>query len=154
MNRLVFRLLVRTERLLDALQPLISCIYITLVACLFAAASVIYANVVRPLLRTTLADRPALLYAHTAVSAYLLVSIAANYVRCLFTHAGRPVRGDLETPSEAPVPPPPDPARAFRTSSELWRFCKVCRGPKPPRAHHCSVCKACVLKLCHHVRFV
>lgn len=30
------------------------------------------------------------------------------------------------------------------------RFCKKCQNPKPDRAHHCSTCKRCVLKMDHH----
>ena len=30
------------------------------------------------------------------------------------------------------------------------RFCKKCHNPKPDRAHHCSTCKRCVLKMDHH----
>ena len=30
------------------------------------------------------------------------------------------------------------------------RFCTHCSTYKPPRAHHCSVCKKCVLKMDHH----
>ena len=29
-------------------------------------------------------------------------------------------------------------------------WCKKCDAPKPPRTHHCSVCKRCVLKMDHH----
>ncbi|RKO88262.1 DHHC palmitoyltransferase-domain-containing protein, partial [Blyttiomyces helicus] len=30
------------------------------------------------------------------------------------------------------------------------RWCKKCAGYKPPRAHHCSVCDRCILKMDHH----
>ena len=30
------------------------------------------------------------------------------------------------------------------------RFCKKCEARKPDRAHHCSSCKRCVLKMDHH----
>ncbi|PSN66533.1 palmitoyltransferas-like protein PFA3 [Corynespora cassiicola Philippines] len=30
------------------------------------------------------------------------------------------------------------------------RFCKKCQTKKPDRAHHCSTCKRCVLKMDHH----
>lgn len=33
---------------------------------------------------------------------------------------------------------------------EVVSICKKCIAPKPPRAHHCSVCKRCVLKMDHH----
>jgi len=29
-------------------------------------------------------------------------------------------------------------------------FCKKCDRPRPERAHHCSVCKVCVLRMDHH----
>jgi len=29
-------------------------------------------------------------------------------------------------------------------------ICKKCIAPKPPRAHHCSVCNKCILKMDHH----
>ncbi|GAQ87048.1 hypothetical protein KFL_003280020 [Klebsormidium nitens] len=30
------------------------------------------------------------------------------------------------------------------------RFCSKCQAYKPPRCHHCRICKACVLRMDHH----
>lgn len=34
------------------------------------------------------------------------------------------------------------------------RFCEKCQLIKPDRAHHCSVCSTCVLKMDHHCPWV
>ncbi|KAI0040951.1 zf-DHHC-domain-containing protein [Auriscalpium vulgare] len=34
------------------------------------------------------------------------------------------------------------------------RWCKICWAPKPERAHHCSACGRCVLKMDHHCPWV
>ncbi|KAF4709097.1 Palmitoyltransferase zdhhc15, partial [Perkinsus olseni] len=36
------------------------------------------------------------------------------------------------------------------SSPTLFPLCRKCNRYKPPRAHHCSVCKVCVLKMDHH----
>uniref|UniRef100_A0A182PEM8 Palmitoyltransferase n=1 Tax=Anopheles epiroticus TaxID=199890 RepID=A0A182PEM8_9DIPT len=41
-----------------------------------------------------------------------------------------------------------------RTLNASVRFCDKCRLIKPDRAHHCSVCGVCVLKLDHHCPWV
>ena len=35
-----------------------------------------------------------------------------------------------------------------------FKFCKVCEVVKPPRAHHCSLCNKCVLRMDHHCPWV
>ncbi|KAF2748760.1 zf-DHHC-domain-containing protein [Sporormia fimetaria CBS 119925] len=37
-----------------------------------------------------------------------------------------------------------------KSSTGDLRFCKKCQMKKPDRAHHCSTCKRCVLKMDHH----
>ncbi|KAL7572777.1 hypothetical protein ACA910_014636 [Epithemia clementina (nom. ined.)] len=34
------------------------------------------------------------------------------------------------------------------------RLCRRCRAFKPPRAHHCSICKRCIIKMDHHCPWV
>ncbi|CAH0562210.1 unnamed protein product [Brassicogethes aeneus] len=40
------------------------------------------------------------------------------------------------------------------TVSGGYRFCEKCRIIKPDRAHHCSVCGVCVLKMDHHCPWI
>ncbi|KAM6512301.1 palmitoyltransferase for Vac8p [Fusarium solani] len=44
---------------------------------------------------------------------------------------------------------PPATSYTVKSNGEL-RFCKKCQARKPDRAHHCSTCRRCVLKMDHH----
>jgi len=47
-----------------------------------------------------------------------------------------------------------DIAVAMRTIQGSVRYCHKCAAIKPDRAHHCSVCGKCVLKMDHHCPWV
>ncbi|BGP58270.1 palmitoyltransferase for Vac8p [Rhodotorula sphaerocarpa] len=53
--------------------------------------------------------------------------------------------------SEAGSNLPPEPRAALQVKSDgTARFCRKCNVPKPDRAHHCSSCRRCILKMDHH----
>lgn len=50
--------------------------------------------------------------------------------------------GEMEALKPKPRPRPPK------------RICRRCKSFKPDRAHHCSICKRCILKMDHHCPWV
>ncbi|XP_050397684.1 palmitoyltransferase ZDHHC16 [Patella vulgata] len=65
---------------------------------------------------------------HLIVGHWLLVNIVFHYAMGSFRSPGHP---------------PP----LVQNSVSI---CKKCISPKPPRTHHCSICKTCILKMDHH----
>eukprot|EP00937_MAST-01D_sp_MAST-1D-sp2_P001601 g1601.t1 len=75
-------------------------------------------------------------------------------------------RAMLTNPGAVPldaVPVPPDdadgdssgtPSKPHKASGIKYRTCKRCTSFKPPRAHHCSICGRCVVKMDHHCPWV
>ena len=41
-------------------------------------------------------------------------------------------------------------AESLTTPSKTRRLCRRCKAYKPQRAHHCSVCRRCIIKMDHH----
>ncbi|EGS17296.1 palmitoyltransferase-like protein [Thermochaetoides thermophila DSM 1495] len=52
--------------------------------------------------------------------------------------------------STLPTTAPPNMTSFTVKSNGQMRFCKKCQARKPDRAHHCSTCRRCVLKMDHH----
>lgn len=69
---------------------------------------------------------------------YLLCSVLYNYIAAVFTSPGIPTRHD----------------NIDSHSSSSMDNCKKCSLPRPPRTHHCSICKVCVLKMDHHCPWI
>lgn len=76
-----------------------------------------------------------------------------SYTTAVFTPPGSPLdpngtAGYSSLPTQEPAH---HDATSFtvKSTGEL-RFCKKCQARKPDRAHHCSSCKRCVMKMDHH----
>ncbi|KAI9731011.1 MAG: palmitoyltransferase for Vac8p [Cirrosporium novae-zelandiae] len=72
-----------------------------------------------------------------------------SYTTAVFTDPGSPLtskNGYSHLPTHEPI--------TFKSvtvsSTGETRFCKKCEAQKPDRAHHCSTCGRCVLKMDHH----
>ncbi|CAJ1452366.1 unnamed protein product [Effrenium voratum] len=73
------------------------------------------------------------------------VNLLYNYAMAICLNAGTPPEsaGDSAKDAELGVV-------GFGCTKE----CQKCFRSKPPRAHHCSVCKRCVLKMDHHCPWI
>jgi len=82
----------------------------------------------------------------TAIALYLMLNWC--YTKAVFTPPGSTTNdnGYSTLPTHAaPV------ATSFTVKANgEFRFCKKCQARKPDRAHHCSTCRRCVLKMDHH----
>jgi len=71
-----------------------------------------------------------------------------SYTTAVFTDPGSTTnnQGYSTLPTHAPA----NPASVTVKANGEMRFCKKCQARKPDRAHHCSTCRRCVLKMDHH----
>ncbi|GLT92570.1 hypothetical protein SLE2022_104010 [Rubroshorea leprosula] len=71
---------------------------------------------------------------------------------CIFNYAGA-IRKDPGRVPSSYVPDIEDaqnPVHEIKRKGGDLRYCQKCSHFKPPRAHHCRVCKRCVLRMDHH----
>ncbi|CAG9332719.1 unnamed protein product [Blepharisma stoltei] len=80
-------------------------------------------------------------YFMTSIGLFILFNIFYNNFKASFTDPGNPK----------------DAYKSYdKSTASVYSgtFCKLCDYYKPPRAHHCSICKKCVLKMDHHCPWV
>lgn len=85
----------------------------------------------------------------TSIGAIVLYTLLNwSYTTAVFTDPGSTTNkhGYSELPTDAP---PIATSFTVKSNGEM-RFCKKCQARKPDRAHHCSSCRRCVLKMDHH----
>ena len=85
------------------------------------------------------------------IALYLLLNW--SYTTAVFTPPGSPL-DQLSSAGYSSLPTHEPPhcditSLTVKSTGEL-RFCKKCQARKPDRAHHCSTCHRCVLKMDHH----
>ncbi|EKG20483.1 Zinc finger DHHC-type palmitoyltransferase protein [Macrophomina phaseolina MS6] len=74
-----------------------------------------------------------------------------SYTTAVFTDPGSPVDQSNGGYNSLPTQELSRPYTSFTVKSNGGlRYCKKCQTKKPDRAHHCSTCKRCVLKMDHH----
>ncbi|KAF8029290.1 hypothetical protein BT93_E1848 [Corymbia citriodora subsp. variegata] len=90
-----------------------------------------------------LASSPGLMNA-AAFTAVALMCVF-NYVASVFTDPGRVPPTFVPDVEDAVTP-----IHEIKRKGGDLRYCQKCSLYKPPRAHHCRVCKRCVLRMDHH----
>ena len=70
-----------------------------------------------------------------------------------FLAMGSHARTMLTDPGAVPIEYQPNTLLANEQGNSL-AMCSRCNGFKPPRAHHCSQCDRCIMKMDHHCPWV
>jgi ribosomal protein L40E len=81
------------------------------------------------------------------IALYILLNW--SYTAAVFTSPGTTTYNNGDYGSLPTQAPPVATNFTVKSNGEL-RFCKKCQARKPDRAHHCSTCRRCVLKMDHH----
>ncbi|KAI0118578.1 palmitoyltransferase PFA3 [Hypoxylon sp. NC0597] len=93
--------------------------------------------------------KPAWIGTKTSIGGvFLYLMLNWCYTTAVFTNPGSTTSSSGYS-SLPTVAPPQATSFTVKSNGEL-RFCKKCQARKPDRAHHCSTCRRCVLKMDHH----
>ncbi|KAL0358640.1 UNVERIFIED_CONTAM: putative protein S-acyltransferase 15 [Sesamum angustifolium] len=71
------------------------------------------------------------------------------FVACLLSDPGGVPSGYVPDVEDSQGPD-----HEIKKSGAQLRQCDKCSGHKPPRAHHCRVCRRCVLRMDHHCSWI
>jgi palmitoyltransferase len=96
-------------------------------------------------------EMPMLKASGTFLGVFLLSNLVFNYLKAICTDPGRPPEYDSESLIEDGPESVSDDGKAPQVRPKR---CGKCGLQKPERAHHCSVCKRCVLKMDHHCPWI
>lgn len=122
---------------------------VTLALALILLCAYVYFTLLLPFWYRDPAASHLLYTAHKVLGVYLVVQCLFNYACAILVSPGsvddamvQKMTGLSSSDFRAALNERPDSIRE--------RVCSKCCLPKPNRAHHCSVCQKCILKMDHH----
>jgi len=119
--------------------------------CLISLVVYEYFKEIFPYLLTHCDDNWLKPYIITLIGLFLLINVFFNHQSCVWTSPGfAPLSISLYSKQTQEIPSKFYKYDPELKSSDVIRYCNQCQCYKPWRAHHCSICKRCVLKMDHH----
>ena len=129
--------------IVDCFMAAIGPVLMTLASCCFAFVTFVYFTEVVPLVVIKYGKNASAPISLLGI--WLVSNLCFNYYSCPFLGPGSPPQELTHAQKDAQVLDPE------KYEGMPYRYCKECKCVKPMRAHHCSICKKCVLKMDHHV---
>ncbi|XP_038980979.1 probable protein S-acyltransferase 16 [Phoenix dactylifera] len=120
--------------------------YITLpIFVVLATVAFLYYSTVFLVIDEWMGLRTAAGLGNAVVFTFLTLMAVGNYCIAVFRDPGRVPPSFMPDVEEAE-----NPIHEIKRKGGDLRFCQKCSHYKPPRTHHCRVCKRCVLRMDHH----
>ena len=85
---------------------------------------------------------------HATIFTSIAIMAVISHFKAMTTNPGA-VPPDAQPLSMSETNASGDEAVPLKTPQGM-RLCRRCKAYKPPRAHHCSVCRRCIIKMDHH----
>mmetsp|Transcript_21636 Transcript_21636/g.49271 ORF Transcript_21636/g.49271 Transcript_21636/m.49271 type:complete len:334 (-) Transcript_21636:62-1063(-) len=155
-ERDIVRMVARIEKAIPVVQCASGCFhlflrvagpcFVCLALSLMGFGVYVYFDILCPILLQKMRYGGAMVCIATFVGVIILFNVLYNYAKAICVDPGRPPTYEKVLEDHASMIESGSAARP--------RPCRRCELSKPHRAHHCSVCKRCVLKMDHHCPWI